>query len=136
MQSFGPNASIVLNIRNTHVGDEVVEVMVGRHGMPGRNENGERYLQVYINETRQWKGVGYFFLLMFLYVFFCSLQHLPIIIVGNLATTRSCWATVSVNQLLPTFHQVHLCVVSPSPGPILQNSKACFHFHFHLHNSG
>ena len=60
---------------NTHVGDEIVENVVGRHSVLGRNENEERiirlcierdgdcehlvqegYPQVYMGETRKWKS--------------------------------------------------------------------------------
>ena len=63
---------------NACVGDEVVEDVVGRHGVLGRNENGKRmivlyverdggwqnvlqeegYSQEYMGEIRQWKGYG------------------------------------------------------------------------------
>ena len=42
LQSFGANVNIVLlGDLNALVGDEVVKDMVGRHGVPGRNENGK-----------------------------------------------------------------------------------------------
>ena len=42
--SFGMNVSIVLLDLNACVGDEVVEDMVDRHRVAGRNENGERII--------------------------------------------------------------------------------------------
>ena len=35
----------VLGDLNARVGNEVIEGIVGRHGVPGRNESGERLLQ-------------------------------------------------------------------------------------------
>ena len=41
--SFGRNESVVvLGDLNAKVGNEVIEGIVGRHGVPGRNESGER----------------------------------------------------------------------------------------------
>ena len=41
--NFGRNESvIVLGDLNARVGNEVIEGIVGRHGVPGRNECGER----------------------------------------------------------------------------------------------
>ena len=41
--SFGKNESaVVLGDLNARVGNEVIEGIVGRHGVPGRNESGER----------------------------------------------------------------------------------------------
>ena len=44
---FGRNKSVVvLGDLNTRVGNEVIEGIVGRHGVPGRNESGERLLEI------------------------------------------------------------------------------------------
>ena len=41
VMSFGRNESVVvLGDLNARVGNEVIEVIVGRHGVPGRNESG------------------------------------------------------------------------------------------------
>ena len=37
---------VVLRDLNARVGNEVIERIVGRHGVPGRNENGERLLEM------------------------------------------------------------------------------------------
>ena len=43
--SFGRNESVVvLGDFNARVGNEVIEGIVGRHGVAGRNESGERLL--------------------------------------------------------------------------------------------
>ena len=43
--SFGRNESVVVLMdSNARVGNEVIEGIVGRHGVPGRNESGERLL--------------------------------------------------------------------------------------------
>ena len=43
--SFGRNESVVvLGDLNAGVGNEVIAGIVGRHGVPGRNESGERLL--------------------------------------------------------------------------------------------
>ena len=40
--SFGRNESVVvLGDLNARVGNEVIEGIVGQHGVPGRNESGE-----------------------------------------------------------------------------------------------
>ena len=45
--SFGRNESVVvLGDLNTRVGNEVIEGIVRRHGVPGRNESGERLLEM------------------------------------------------------------------------------------------
>ena len=45
--SFGRNESVVvLGDLNARVGNEVIEGIVGRHGVPGRNESGERLLEI------------------------------------------------------------------------------------------
>ena len=45
--SFGRNESVVaLGDLNSRVGNEVIEGIVGRHGEPGRNESGERLLEM------------------------------------------------------------------------------------------
>ena len=45
--SFGRNESVVvLGDLNARVGNEVIEVIVGRQGVPGRNESGERLLEM------------------------------------------------------------------------------------------
>ena len=45
LQSFGANVNVVLlGDLNARVGNELVEGVVGRHGVPGRNENGERMI--------------------------------------------------------------------------------------------
>ena len=45
--SFGRNKSVVvLGNLNATVGNEVIEGIVGRHGVPGRNESGERLLEM------------------------------------------------------------------------------------------
>ena len=45
--SFGRNESVVvLGDLNARVGNEVIEGIVGRHGAPGRNESGERLLEI------------------------------------------------------------------------------------------
>ena len=46
VRSFGRNESVVVRgDLNTRVGNEVIEEIVGRHGVPGRNESGERLLE-------------------------------------------------------------------------------------------
>ena len=37
---------VVLADLNARVGNEVIEGIVGRHGVPGRNESGERLLEI------------------------------------------------------------------------------------------
>ena len=37
---------VVLGDLNARVGNEVVEGIVGRHGVPGRNDSGERLLEM------------------------------------------------------------------------------------------
>ena len=45
--SFGRNVSVVVfGDLNTRVGNEVIEGVVGRHGVTGRNESGERLLEM------------------------------------------------------------------------------------------
>ena len=45
--SFGRNESVVvLGDLYARVGNEVIEGIVGRHGVPGRNETGERLLEM------------------------------------------------------------------------------------------
>ena len=45
--SFGGNESVeVLGNLNDRVGNEVIEGIVGLHGMPGRNESGKRLLEM------------------------------------------------------------------------------------------
>ena len=45
--SFGRNESVVvLGDLNATVGNEVIEGIVGRHGVPGRNESAERLLEM------------------------------------------------------------------------------------------
>ena len=45
--SFGRNKSVVvLEDLNARVRNEVIEGIVGRHGVPGRNESGERLLEM------------------------------------------------------------------------------------------
>ena len=45
--NFGRNESlVVLGDFNARVGNEVIEEIVGRHGVPGRNECGERLLEM------------------------------------------------------------------------------------------
>ena len=45
--SFGRNESVVvLGDLNARVGNEVIEGIVGRHGVPGSNESGERQLHI------------------------------------------------------------------------------------------
>ena len=40
--SFGRNVSVVvLGYLNARVGNEVIEGIIGRHGVPGRNKSGE-----------------------------------------------------------------------------------------------
>ena len=47
VESFGMNESVVvLGNLNARVGNEVIEGIVGRHGVPGRNESGERLLEM------------------------------------------------------------------------------------------
>ena len=41
---------VVLGDLNARVGNEVIEVIVGRHGMSGRNESGERLLEMCAEE--------------------------------------------------------------------------------------
>ena len=44
---FGRNESVVvLADLNARVGNEVIEGIVGRHGVPGRNESGDRLLEM------------------------------------------------------------------------------------------
>ena len=35
---------------NARVGNEVIEGIAGRHGVPGRNESGERLLEMYAEQ--------------------------------------------------------------------------------------
>ena len=45
--SFGRNESVVvLGDLNARVGNEVIDGIVGRHGVPGRNESVERLLEM------------------------------------------------------------------------------------------
>ena len=45
--SIGRNESVVvLGDLNARMGNEVIEGIVGRHGVPGRNESGERILEM------------------------------------------------------------------------------------------
>ena len=45
--TFGRNVSVVvLWDLNARVGNEVIEGIVGRHEVPGRNESGERLLEI------------------------------------------------------------------------------------------
>ena len=45
--SFGRNESgVVLGDLNARVGNKVIEAIVLRHGVPGRNESGERLLEM------------------------------------------------------------------------------------------
>ena len=45
--SFGRNESVVvLGGLNARVGNEVIEGIVGRHGVAGRNDSGERLLEM------------------------------------------------------------------------------------------
>ena len=37
---------VVLGDLNARVGNEVIERIVGRHGVPGRNESGKRLLEL------------------------------------------------------------------------------------------
>ena len=37
---------VVLGDLNARVGNEIIEGIVGRHGVPGRNESGERLLEM------------------------------------------------------------------------------------------
>ena len=37
---------VVLGDLNARVGNEVIKVIVGRHGVPGKNESGERLLEM------------------------------------------------------------------------------------------
>ena len=47
VRSFGRTESVVvLGDLNARVGNEVIEGIVGRHGVPGRNESGERLLEM------------------------------------------------------------------------------------------
>ena len=44
---FGRNVLVVVpGDLNVRVGNEVIEGIVGRHGVPGRNESGERLLEM------------------------------------------------------------------------------------------
>ena len=44
---FGRNKSVVvLGDLNARVGNEVIEGIVGQHGVPGRNESGKRLLEI------------------------------------------------------------------------------------------
>ena len=56
LQSFGVNVCIVLlEDVNAHVGDEVVEDVVGKHRMPRRYENGERMIELGVEGVGVWK---------------------------------------------------------------------------------
>ena len=45
--SFGRNESVVvLGDLNARVGNEVIEGIVGQHGVPGRNESGKRLPEI------------------------------------------------------------------------------------------
>ena len=44
--SFGRNEDVVLGYLNAIVGNEVIEGIVRQHGVPGRNESGERLLEM------------------------------------------------------------------------------------------
>ena len=47
LQSFRVNVSLVLlGDLNGHVGDEEVEDLVGRQGVPGRNGNGDKTIEL------------------------------------------------------------------------------------------
>ena len=47
VRSFGRNESLVVLVDlNARVGNEVIDGIVGRHGVPGRNESGERLLEI------------------------------------------------------------------------------------------
>ena len=49
--SFGRNESVVvIGDLNARVGNEVIEGIVGRHGVPGRNESGERLLEMCVEK--------------------------------------------------------------------------------------
>ena len=44
---FGRNESVVvLEDLNARVGNDVIEGIVGQHGVPGRNDSGERLLEM------------------------------------------------------------------------------------------
>ena len=46
-REFGRNESVVvLGDLNARVGNEVIEGIVGQQGLPGRNESGERLLEM------------------------------------------------------------------------------------------
>ena len=56
LQSFGANESIVLlGDLNARVGDEVIEDVVGRHEVSGRNENGENIIGLCMEKIDDWK---------------------------------------------------------------------------------
>ena len=47
IRSFGRNESVVvLGDLNVRVGNEVIDRIVGQHGMPGTNESGKRLLEM------------------------------------------------------------------------------------------
>ena len=58
--SFGRNESeVVLGDLNARVGNEVIEAILGHHGVPGRNESGERSLEKCTENRRyRWVTVG------------------------------------------------------------------------------
>ena len=41
---------VVLGDLNARVGNEVIERIVGQHGVPGRNESGERLLEMFAEQ--------------------------------------------------------------------------------------
>ena len=50
MENFGTNMIIVLlGDFGAHIDNEVVENMIGSHGVPARNENGERMIELCID---------------------------------------------------------------------------------------
>ena len=44
--SFGRNQSVVLGDMTARVGNEVIEGIIGWHGVPGRTESGEQLLNM------------------------------------------------------------------------------------------
>ena len=47
IEEFWNESSVVLGDLNARVGNEVIEGVIGRHGVPGRNESSERLLEMW-----------------------------------------------------------------------------------------
>ena len=59
--SFGRNESVVvLGDLNAKVGNEMIDGIVGQHGVPVRNESGERLLVMCAEQELWWENVKKF----------------------------------------------------------------------------